>query len=310
MTMRSICVLGAAALLTSAVAAQEMESTTVTTTTTTTSSGYSLFAPLNIDDANPIPAGQIDLRLRYEYATGVDGGDRDDDGWGDDGNWGDGFFGFGFWGSRRDRGPHNDRDDDHVIASTLVWGPCPNVEVSLDLPINLGDGGNADGGYDGNADLRLGLLYRFWEDQGDWVPAFALSSKLRLPTGDRSSGVDGELRAILTKEYESDLRSHVNGFVTTANGNNEPDTRYFQWGLVIGMDGPLCADGAVRWVADYMHRSSEHFGASNMNVLELGSEWTMAQNSKLGMSAQIGLDDHEETPAFGLKLNYSYSLNY
>lgn len=308
MTIRSIYVLGAAALLTAAVAAQEMESTRITTTTTTVSTGYYFFAPLNIDDANPVPAGQIDLRLRYEYSTGVDGveQDRGRDFWGWDED--PGLFGFG--GSQRDRRPRNDTDDDHVIAPTLVWGPCPNVEVSLDLPINLGDSGDADGGYDGNADLRLGLLYRFWEDQGDWTPAFALSSTLRLPTGVHSAGVDGELRAIFTKEYESDLRSHVNGFVITANGDNEPDTRHFQWGVVVGMDGPLCADGAVRWVADYMHRSSEHYGASNMNVLELGTEWTMAEYSKLGMSAQIGLDDNQETPAFGLKLNYSYSLTY
>jgi hypothetical protein len=300
MTTRSVLVLGAAALLITAVAAQEMESTKVTTTTTTLPSGIDFFAPLNIDDAATMTPGQLDLRLRYEWVTGI-GGDDEDGGW----------FNLVDENQSRDNEPQPDEDDNHVIAPSLVWGPCPNVQVSLDLPINLGDSGDADGGYDGNGDLRLGLQYRFWEGSpGDWVPAFAMSTTLRLPTGAHSSGVDGELRAIFSNEYDSGLRSHLNGFVVTVNGDNEPDLRDFQWGLVVGMDGPLCADGAVRWVADYMHRNSFHEGASNMNVLELGSEWVMAENSKLGMSAQIGLDDHGDTPAFGLKLNYSYSLMY
>ncbi|RJP33371.1 MAG: hypothetical protein C4547_12360 [Phycisphaerales bacterium] len=258
--------------LTNAVA-QESESTTVTTTTS--GGEVDFFGPFNVNDATPLATGQLDLRLRYDWTTG------------------------------RDR---PNADDDHVGGVTLLWGPCSNVEVSLDLPVNLGDSGDMDGGFDGNADVYLGVMYRFLEDQGDWMPAMAFSATARIPTGDRSSGVDGNFRLLLTKEYDSGLRSHVNGFVITANGDNEPDTRHFQWGVVIGMDGPLCADGAVRWVADYMHRSSVHDHESNGHILEIGTEWTAADNCKLGMAAQIALDHNGEVPDFGARLNWSYSL--
>ncbi len=260
-------------------AAQEQETestTTTTTTTTTTSSGeYYLFGPFNVDDANPVPAGQLDLRLRYDWTTG------------------------------RDR---PNADDDHVVGATLLWGAATNFEVSLDLPVNLGDGGDMDGGFDGNGDVYLGLLYRFLEDQGDWMPAMAFSFTARIPTGDRSSGIDGDFRLLMTKEYDSGLRSHLNGFMITANGNNDPDTRHFQWGVVVGMDGPLCADGAVRWVADYMHRSSYHYGESNGHILEIGTEWTPADNCKLGLAAQFALDHNGEVPDYGARLNWSYTL--
>ncbi len=272
MSKRVLVVMVMSAMATLPVVAQEPESTT--------SGEYYFFAPLNIDDTTPLPARQIDLRLRYDYSTGAD--DR----------------------------PGGDPDDDHAVGTTVVWGPCANVEVTLDLPVNLGDSGDADGGINGNADLSVGLLYRILEEQGDWMPSFAISAQARVPTGDESSGVDGELRFILTKHYASDLRSHVNGFLTTVNGDNEPNLRDFQWGVVLGMDGPLCADGAVRWVADYMHRSSEHDGIANMNVLELGAEWTATETFKLGLSTQIGLDDEEDTAAWGMRVNAVYSLNY
>ncbi len=78
--------------------------------------------------------------------------------------------------------------------------------------------------------------------------------------------------------------------------------------MVVGMDGPLCADGAVRWVADYMHRNSERDHAGNMNMLELGWEWAIAEGHELAMSFQVGLDDNEDTPNFGAGLIYALSI--
>ena len=78
----------------------------------------------------------------------------------------------------------------------------------------------------------------------------------------------------------------------------------------IEADGPLCADGAVRWVADYMHRSSMFYGNTDLNILELGWEWKINDANKLGSSFQIGLDHADENPNFGAGLVYSYSLTY
>ena len=97
------------------------------------------------------------------------------------------------------------------------------------------------------ADLEIGLLMRLLEDaswMGDAATSVALALKARVPTGDNSSGVDGEARLILTNDYASGLRSHINVWGKTVNGHVEHGQRDFRWGLVLGADGPLCDDGS------------------------------------------------------------------
>ena len=122
--------------------------------------------------------------------------------------------------------------------------------------------------------------------------------------------MDGEARLIFTNDYDSGMRSHLNGFVQTINGDNDSELREFQWGVVVGMDGPLCGDGTIRWVADYLHRSGQHNGSRNINLLELGWEWDMEAGRKLGMSWQIGLDGNEDTPNVGAVITYAHSLTF
>lgn len=257
------------------------ESTTVTTTTTTVSSGYDFFAPLNINDATPFETGAVDFRLRFEWINGLD-----------------------------DREIYSDPDDDYIVGGSIVWGAAENFQLSFDVPVTVGDAGDRDGKADGNADTYIGAQWRFIEEQ-DMIPAIALEGTARIPTGDGSSGVDGRFGLDFTKEFgDSDVRGHFNAFCITANGNNTPNERNFQWGFVVGADGPLCADGAVRWIADYMHRSSVHFGVANQNVLELGTEWVISDAHKMGFTTQIGLDGNDDTQAFGARLNYAYTMRY
>ena len=256
-----------------AVIAQESEETTVVTTETT-EAGYDLISPLYLDDAEPVPDGQLELRLRFE------------------------------WMADDDLDIHG--DDDFVLGAGLYWGFAPDWELSLAVPFNVGDGHNKyDGvrGFDGNGDATAGLLWRFYPQTGH-VPAMALQTKLRFRTGYRSSHCDGEARLILTNEYDSGLRSHINIGVETDDSNWH---RLPIFG-VIGMDGPLAADGALRWVADYVHMNSEHLNGGNSNILELGAEWQITEGHKLGLTGQFGLDDHEETPDCGLRLVYSASI--
>ena len=299
---RNVALVCAFVLAGSAVA-QESDVTEITTTETVVPSGVDLLSPplWNMEDATPLDTHKVDLRLGFRWVTSSSPANR------------------------------GDSDDDFVVQPWIVWGCCPNVQVSLGVPVWLGDGGDRPGrrgddkrgawgnwrgtgggvwdGVNGNADTYFGLLWRLTEQQ-DYIPAFALAGNMRIPTGDNSSGVDGEIRLILTNEYDSGIRSHINGFFETVNGNNEEDLRHFGWGVVVGLDGPLCADGAVRWVGDFMHRSGPHYGASDINMLELGWEWEMAEAQKLGMSMQIGLDDNEDTPNFSAGLTYAYSITY
>lgn len=281
-----------------AAVAQEKEVTNVTTKTTTVAGGADLLGPplWTIQDATPVPAGSVNLRVGVKWSTAsapANGGNS---------------------------------DDDFVIIPHVVIGLVDNVELAVGTSAWLGDSGDVGPMRDGNYDSNVGVLWRFFQQDG-FIPSMAVLGGMRVPTGDGSSGVDGEFRLIFTNEYDSGIRSHINLIGITANGNNDESTRYkvsnpynawedgkfannrhWQWGVVVGLDGPLCSDGAVRWVGDYVHRSSYHYGTRNINLLELGWEWAIAEGHSLGMSTQIGLDDNGDTPNFGAGFTYSYRI--
>jgi hypothetical protein len=233
----------------------------------------------SMDDATTLAPGQVDLRLTFGWTTAS--------------------------------APANlgDSNDDFVFTPSLTWGAVENLEIFAEVPVFVGDGGDRPALGDGNADTVLGFTLRFMEPDGT-MPAAALQMKARVPTGDNSNGVDGEARLILTNEYDSGLRSHINAFAQSINGDIDEELREFQWGFVVGMDGPLCLDGAVRWVADYLHRVGLHNGTSNMHILELGWEWDMGNTQRLGFATQIGLDQVDDTPNFGAAITYAQALTF
>lgn len=267
-------------------AAQQKETTTVKTTTTTTAvkSGFDLLGgeTWNVTDATPFQCGAVDLRLAGRWTetarTSLENGRR-----------------------------QGNTDDAWTIQPAVVWGAAENLEVSFTVPIRNIE--NLSDATDGNYDTYFGLLYRLKEQQDYW-PAIALASNLRIPTGDGSNGVDWELRLAMTNEYESGIRSHLNFFGATVNTNNYPNARDFQYGAVAGLDGPLCADGAVRWVVDYEYRISDQDGGGRQNTGEAGWQWQINECSKLGMSVQASLDHAEDSSNVGAALTYAYTLKY
>ncbi len=266
--------------------------------------GADLLNPLwQMEDAVPIPTGEVSLRIGFQWETASFPSNQ------------------------------GDSDDNFIITPTIFWGSSENVEVSVKTPVWLGDGGNAGALEEGNADTTIGVLWRF-ADQFDLWPAMAVKGSIRIPTGDNTNSVDGELRLLLTNNYDSGIRSHVNGFVQSIGSDNREagsrrssrnlrrqnlrsmlrgrnsfgSVRDFQWGVVIGMDGPLCMDGAVRWVFDYMHRSSVNKGSGDINQVELGWQWAMENQQSLGMAVQVGLDGVGDTGNFGAGFNYAFGI--
>ena len=266
----------------------------------------------NLEDATPLETGQVDLRLQGTWATGQHLGDSSDD-----------------W----------------TLSPSIVWGMAENWELSVTNKIWLGDGGDMGPFEDGNYDTDLGLLWRIHEQLGFehkegylHLPSIALSTTFRIPTGCGSSGVDAELRLIMTYEYESGIRTHLNAWGKSANGDNfdlknidrdsltmddldlgsgflfarrgqgSNNTRDWQYGGVIGADGPLCGDGAVRWVADYMYRTSGFDGFSPLHVGEVGFEWELSDASKLGFSVQASLDHNDSQHQWGMGFAYTCSI--
>jgi hypothetical protein len=274
--------------------------TTTTTTTTSTTSGWDLTTELwSFEDATPVCKGQLDLRFTFRWIP---------------------------------EPATPGEQDDFVIQPSLVWGVWDNVEVSVSLPIWVGDNGDRGAYEDGNYDTYLGVLWRFLEPQGYW-PAMAVAGHARIPTGQGSDKMDGEVRLVLTNEYDSGIRSHVNGWVKSANGTNDQTskafrdanvddtlddrgpndktgyTRDFQWGFTVGLDGPIPRWDTARWVLNYIHRASEFYGYNDVDEIEGGIEWQVADAHKVGLSAKANLDhSNNEQPDYSASFTYSISL--
>lgn len=297
---RSLCVLCVFSVGGFAFAQDPAESDVTTIKTTTRvvgDGGPDLLAPLwSMTDAVPVPTGRVDLRFNFAWETASSPASL------------------------------GDSDDDFIMRPAIVWGIAENWEVWAYNEGWLGDAGNRGPFDEGNFDTYLGFLYRFRDQEGYW-PAMAIAGEARTPTCDGSNGLDGELRLVMTNDYDNGLRSHVNVFGITVNNDNdgslvgdedegfagfrgprEVENRNVQWGVVVGMDGPLGDDGCLRWVADYVHRSSRYTGNGNLNMVELGWEWKMSDVSNLGMAVVVGLDGVGETPNFGAGMTYSHSI--
>lgn len=262
--------------------AQESEVTTIRQETRTTAGSPDLFSTIEMDDAVPVETGTVDLRLRGEWVT-----DDDND---------------------------IDGDDDFVAGGGLWWGFAENLELSLQVPFAVGDGDLSDDddldgirGFDGNGDINVGLLWRFLEPSGN-APAMALQTNVRFRSGYRDSDAQGKVKLIMTNDYDSGVRSHLNIWGETDDG----DWGRWNWGAVLGVDGPLCecVDGTWRWIADVVHFNAEHNNGSNSTILELGAEWAMNYGGRIGLTGQFGLDNHDITPDVGAKLVYSYPISY
>lgn len=258
--------------------AQEKEVTNIKTETQPVSCGWDLLNNWNVSDASTLPPAHVHLRMRYNWVTSEKPANNDDE------------------------------NDDHQLTPAIVWGIDEYWEWAVSVPYWFSeDGQDRPGELDGNWDTFSTLQWRFMEQDG-CLPAMAVATTLRIPTGDESNKVDLEGRLILTNQYDSGIRSHINAFAVSVNGDNDENARHFQWGFVVGIDGPLNDDNTFRWVADYMHRSSYNYGRGNVNQLELGWEWHIDDQNALGMSVQLGLDGEDDGINAGIGMVYSHSL--
>lgn len=130
--------------------------------------------PLQVEDAYPIPEGEIALE------SGVRVNDRRE-------------------GRTR-----------FAFQPQILYGAFRNtqIEIQSDLFTESGTvvGPNRSG------DLRLGVLYNF-NTETLTLPALAMSLELNVPTGVQSRGVDTKVTGILTRSIGR-LRFHVNGGYT------------------------------------------------------------------------------------------------
>lgn len=199
----------------------------------------------------------------------------------------------------------SDEEDEFEMAQSLKYGLTDRFHIELEVEEpELGDGGDHGAG-----ELMLTLYYQFTE-QDRWLPAIGGFARGRFPTGGGSSGVDGTFGTTLTWGLTERLRTHLHGFVMTANGHigeAEFDRRDFQWGVGAGIDWK--PTGGTLLGMSYLNRTSDEDGAPNENLLELllvqeiGRFGGAEHELKLGVD--IGLDGHETTRNFGAKLQWA-----
>ncbi len=193
-------------------------------------------------------------------------------------------------------------DDDFEYELEIEWGIAPNHELIFELPVEIGDGE-----VHGNADITLGWHWRLWKEQ-EILPAFAMRNYIRIPSGYQSSGVDYELRGLITKSIVPEKwRLHLNPFLKSVNGHNEEDQRYFQWGFIVGTDYRLADNLTLN--LDYVHETGECEGERNQHTMEVGLDWKFAHNQGLGFVARTGLDGDGIGENFGVAISYVYSFD-
>lgn len=192
--------------------------------------------------------------------------------------------------------------DSYGPVFSLKYGITDTFHAELEVErIALGQGGDQ-----GNGELAL-ILFKEWWKEAEISPAFATWGEMRIPSGQGSSGVDGELHFNVTKTLLPNFRGHFEGFIETANGarggEDEDLRRAFQWGVGPGFDYSFSDDTIA--AVNYLMRSSEEYGLHNQNILQVGLAQRIAQNQHLKFAVDVGLDGADETPNLGAKILWS-----
>lgn len=197
------------------------------------------------------------------------------------------------------------RDDDWNVGASIKYGITEDLFAEFAvLPVNIGDGNaiegysNHDGGWwndrkgvgdSGNGESSVKLFWRFLREQ-EVMPAMAVWSEMRLPTGVGSEKVDFDLHFNMTKTIIERLRAHLTGWGRSANGSRGDyndsffgSRRDFQWGLGTGVDYALNEENML--VLNYENRSSNYDGNANTNHYEAGWVHDLTETQQLMISA-------------------------
>lgn len=197
----------------------------------------------------------------------------------------------------------NGGDDDIFLGMSLKYGVSQGTYVEIEvIPTNVGDGGNQGAG-----ELELSVFHQ-WTTESDAALAFATWANMRIPSGDGSEKVDGELNGAITKSLGGKWRAHLNGYVMTANGamgdGGDKNRRDFQWGTGVGLDYQ-CDEDTIGTI-NYVNRSADQNGNSNDSIIELGFARKIADGQHLKLAVDVDVSGRNDDIAnVGAKLQWS-----
>lgn len=228
---------------------------------------YGIGGPWRLRSADALSPGTMSIRNEFNWSTGYQSG-----------------------------------DDEAGYAISIDYGIAPMHHITLETTsVDVGDGG-----VNGNGDIRLGWHWQLLKED-DWKPSFALRNYIRIPTGYESSGVDYELRGLLSKSVADHVRIHFAPFLKSVNGDNIEDVRYFQWGAAFGSDWKISEK--LDLVVDYVHETSQTEGLRNQHSLDAGFIYEIAKGHKVGINGRVGLDGDGVNGDWGAGVFYTIGLD-
>jgi hypothetical protein len=216
--------------------------------------------PLRLEDAYAIASGELAVEAGVGFALERRGPDR-------------GFF-----------------------PVEVLYGAYPNLQLGLGTTLST-DPHEIDE-QTKSGDLQVSGLYNFNQETLT-LPAFGLKLALNLPTGVDSSGVDVEVKGVMTKSFDR-LSLHLNAGYEFLSGTvrDERDGRYE---VTLGASYPVGAPQYTRTtlIGDVFTESGSRRGGSNAVGAEVGFRHQLT--ARVVLDAGIGTEfagPAERSPLF------------
>jgi hypothetical protein len=149
----------------------------------------------------------------------------------------------------------------------ILYGALPNLQLGVGTTLSTAPHELEEQTKSG--DLQLSGLYNFNQETLR-LPAFGVKVSLNVPTGIDSSGVDVEVKALVTKSFDR-LSLHFNAAYEFLTGT-ERGERDGTYQLVLGASYPVGAPRYTRTtlVADVFTEQASRKGESNVVGVEAG----------------------------------------
>ena len=166
----------------------------------------------------------------------------------------------------------------------ILYGALPNLQLGVGTTL-LTDPHETDEVKSG--DLKLSALYNF-NQETLMLPALGFKFALGVPTGVDSSGVDVEIKGIVTKSIDR-LSFHFNAVYAFLNGTR-PDERDGRYQFILGASYPVGAPLYTRTtlVADLFVQQAAHRGGPDIFGAEIGFRHQLT--SRIVLDAGIGTE--------------------
>lgn len=217
--------------------------------------------PLNIDDAEPVGAQNVQLEAGAGYQRGLDGHDVD-------------------------------------FPITLTYGIFSRLDVAVGLGGQLQERAETEDQSDnayGMDDLTLGAKWKFFDERGR-LPAQALEPSIKFPTADRDKGLgsgkmDYDLMWVVSKSLGEKANAHFNfGYSWIGHSAGEGSCDLIHYGVALDYQ----ITPSLQPVAEVFAEKELADGTDTIGQFNLGIRYALTDS--LALDAAVGSKIHGDAP--------------